>query len=1114
VDPVFIGRYRVLEELGRGGMGIVYKAEDPSLERLVAIKILPPKLLRSKEALKRFLREAKVAAKLDHPNIIPIYDIGEDNGIYYMVMEYLEGKTLREWMEARLDIDIEKSLRLFKQIAEALGYAHKRKVIHRDVKPENIMVIHEDKIKVMDFGIAVMDDRHSVTQMGAVLGTIAYISPEQAEGKQADARSDIYSLGIVLFELLTNQLPFQARTASEMITHHLLTSPPPPSSMNKSVSKKLDQLVLKTLAKNPEERYQNIPSLLEDLKSCIEPPKNVQEFLGTPAPQERYPAEGAIFFPAQPNLQTPDIDKTKILDELKNLLAPPKIEEKPKEENQLSHETFEKYRPIVDRIQKDLEALQEETPVSLEDQLELPKEKIQVPCTKCGSLNDPLQKYCLKCGSLLASSFISPQPEMINQGISLFEAGQNEEALKFFQEALKKEPRIAEAYLYTALCYMKEGHFQEAELAFRKVVELEPRNPAGWEGLGDAAFKLSNHVEAESAYQTALKISPSASLYFRLGLVQRNLEKIDEAYKSFAKAFQLDPENLSACLELARTLMELSRYEEALQYVRGILIRHPQDVEALHLAGEIYEKTNRFSQALQAYEKALNIKPDFSKSRYKLGSLLEKQNRADQAILHLTKALETDPSNPDIYIKLGKLFLKENKEDEALVHLKQAANLNPNNPEVHKELGKLFMKKNDLEQATIQLEWTVALDPTDADAHGRLGQIYFRKNQTQHSIRAYKTAIQLDPYNPEFHENLGMVYFGEDEMEDAIAEMKKAVSLDPENVDYRKALGVMYETKGRLDEARKEYQKAVEIAPYDALAQGLLGRVYFEQNLLNLAIYQYQKSLELDPKSYLMHNLLGKAYLRVGKYEEAIVTFQKALEFAPKPDSSRNKQILGKNYFYLGEASLAKGDTASAVAALQQAVHLLPTFAKAFHLLGKARLAMGDKNQAQQLFLQASRLASSEESEIFVDLAQLLSQSGDQGGAIRALTQAIQAAPQQAAYHGLLGDLYFAKGDLEEALNAYQQALKWEKNKKDIYHWKCGNLLIAKKNYGEAIEQLKSACLLAPDNWRYHQDLARVYEMAGMIKEAVEELEKARGKGPDPEGLALIQETLKRLNAK
>jgi serine/threonine protein kinase/Tol biopolymer transport system component len=264
----FIGRYKVIEELGRGGMGTVYHAVDPLLERDVAIKVLHPQKLVKKAALDRFLREARIAAKLDNPYIIKVYDIGSENNLYHIVMEFVRGETLRDIISAREsvnDIDIDLMVQYFWQICRALDYAHEMKIIHRDIKPENILVTDVGRIKVMDLGLAVLEDANPLTSTGDVLGTFSYFSPEQARGERADPRSDIYSLGIVFFEMLTNEPPFKAQSPSEMIQKHLYMNPPSILELNDRVPMLLDEIVQRALKKDAHTRYQSVRLILDDL---------------------------------------------------------------------------------------------------------------------------------------------------------------------------------------------------------------------------------------------------------------------------------------------------------------------------------------------------------------------------------------------------------------------------------------------------------------------------------------------------------------------------------------------------------------------------------------------------------------------------------------------------------------------------------------------------------------------------------------------------------------------------------------------------------------------------------------------------------------------------------
>jgi len=263
-----IGRYEVIEEIGRGGMAIVFKGRDPILERDVAVKVLPPKLVRSKEAVTRFLQEAKLASRLVHPNIVNIYDIGEDSqGVPYIVMEYLDGETtLWDYMEKKGEpLLIQEALELITPVCNALEYAHSQNVVHRDIKPENIMITNLRVIKVMDFGLACLEGVHNLTQAGEVFGTLTYFSPEQAMGQHADRRSDLYSVGVILYQMLTGKLPFEAISIPALIKQHIEARPPRLSVHNPEVPRRIENAVMKALEKDPEMRFQSAGEFLDAL---------------------------------------------------------------------------------------------------------------------------------------------------------------------------------------------------------------------------------------------------------------------------------------------------------------------------------------------------------------------------------------------------------------------------------------------------------------------------------------------------------------------------------------------------------------------------------------------------------------------------------------------------------------------------------------------------------------------------------------------------------------------------------------------------------------------------------------------------------------------------------
>jgi len=266
-----LGRYEILSELGQGAMGVVYKARDPMLDRIVAIKTvnltLPKEELAEFEA--RFYQEAKAAGGLSHRNIVTIHDIGRSDRVAYMAMEFLEGQELRRLLQARAPIGIAQALDIGAQVAEGLQFAHDRQIIHRDIKPANIMVLSDGLVKITDFGIARMRTNEIKTMTGMILGSPKYMSPEQVSGKRADPRSDIFSLGVVLYEMLTGTSPFVADNIHGVMYQTMNFNPPAPTILNRDLPDVLNFIIAKALAKNLDDRYQKAKDLCQDLREAM-----------------------------------------------------------------------------------------------------------------------------------------------------------------------------------------------------------------------------------------------------------------------------------------------------------------------------------------------------------------------------------------------------------------------------------------------------------------------------------------------------------------------------------------------------------------------------------------------------------------------------------------------------------------------------------------------------------------------------------------------------------------------------------------------------------------------------------------------------------------------------
>ena len=294
-----LGPYRIINQIGRGGMATVYKAYQPSIDRYVAIKVLPSQLAESKEFATRFHQEARIIASLEHPHILPVFDYGESDGMAYFVMRYLDAGTLKDRMIEGRPLPVKEIDRLFTQLAEALSYAHSRGIVHRDLKPANALIDSHGHVFLTDFGIAKLLESASprLTQTDAIMGTPAYISPEQAQANPVDQRSDIYSLGIILYEMVTGSVPFVAETPLAVLFKHISDPLPPPSLVKPDIPAPIEQVILKALAKDPNDRFTTAGEFVTAWKRALEQAEKMQPATEAMTVPPAPPVAGA---PSQP----------------------------------------------------------------------------------------------------------------------------------------------------------------------------------------------------------------------------------------------------------------------------------------------------------------------------------------------------------------------------------------------------------------------------------------------------------------------------------------------------------------------------------------------------------------------------------------------------------------------------------------------------------------------------------------------------------------------------------------------------------------------------------------------------------------------------------------------
>lgn len=268
-QQVFNDRYKVVAKIGSGGMAEVYKAIDSVLDRPVAVKVLHRHFAEDEDFVSRFKREAQAAAALNHPNIVSIYDWGSQNGTYFIVMELLEGQSLKEYLTSKGKLSPMEAMEISRKVLSALNFAHKHDIVHRDIKPHNIILTRDGEVKVTDFGIA-RAGASTMTQTGTILGTAHYLSPEQARGQDVGLTSDIYAMGVVLYEMVTGKIPFDGENPVAIALKHVHEAPTPPRELNPEISEGLQTIIAKAMAKNPESRYQNATEMRSDIMRLME----------------------------------------------------------------------------------------------------------------------------------------------------------------------------------------------------------------------------------------------------------------------------------------------------------------------------------------------------------------------------------------------------------------------------------------------------------------------------------------------------------------------------------------------------------------------------------------------------------------------------------------------------------------------------------------------------------------------------------------------------------------------------------------------------------------------------------------------------------------------------
>ncbi|NUN71184.1 MAG: protein kinase [Bacteroidetes bacterium] len=671
-----ITHYHILEKLGEGGMGVVYKAQDTKLDRFVAIKFLPANSSVTAETKARFIQEAKATAALNHPNILSIYEISESDANTFIVLEFIDGQTLKEYIAA-LDsgsgVPVKQAIEWTERIAQGLAFAHAKDIIHRDIKAENVMLTRSGQLKIMDFGLAKLRSQSSLTRAGSSLGTLSYMSPEQAQGLAADNRSDLWSLGILFFELLTGDLPFKSEHEAGLMYLVVNQDPPMPSELDRRLPESIDNIVTRMLQKEREKRFQTADELLAaltELKSNLES-------------KQESPKKLAI---AVMPFSTIGGDKENeyfgdgLMDELIVSLSQLKDFDVISRTNSLQYKNTTK---DIRTIGKELgiRYLLEGSVRKFQDNLRIAVQFIDVDNGR----------------QLWAESFKGKMEDVFD-----IQEKVSKQVVEALMVKLSPNERIiltkrstvnAEAFD----CYLRAREFlyrrtksslQFAIHLFQKAIELDTRYAAAYAGLGESYATLhydydTKEIWVEKAIESSLKAlmydSTVAEAYAALAMAYFSKKSIQEAETAARKAIELGPNIFTGYWVLARICHVMNRDEEAVGLLKRTVELNPDFHTAFGELRMSYERLGQkdkmdeiIQRMLQMFPLYLAKHPDDARSHIHFAIQLAAVGKDDEALTQAKKAIDLSPDDPLMFYNAACVYSRLGRKEEAVETLKKS----------------------------------------------------------------------------------------------------------------------------------------------------------------------------------------------------------------------------------------------------------------------------------------------------------------------------------------------------------------------------------------------------------------------------------------------------------
>ncbi len=849
-----ISHYTILEKLGQGGMGVVYKAEDSKLRRLVALKFLPSQITVSEAEKARFIHEAQAAAALNHPNICTIHEIDEVDGQSFIAMEFLEGRSLKERIAAG-PLKLDEALGIAMQVAEGLQAAHERKITHRDIKPANIMLTSKGQAKILDFGLAKLGGRTIVTKEGTTLGTVAYMSPEQARAETVDPRTDIWALGVVLYEMFSGRLPFQSTHEQAMVYSILNQDPPPLAALRAGLPLELQRVVSKCLQKQPAHRYEQADDLLTDLRRVMKE-MELEETLPRPALSKHLPKGGSrpsatrrLAFSAVILLAA--IGYFLLPDRPAGIAAPLPIavvdfvnETREDELNGLSGmliTSLEQSRRLSVMTRSRMFDLLRQMGKQDVDRID---EALGREICRRAQVNAMAIATIRKFGRLYAIDLKVLDPQT---NVHLFTANEKDEGKESIPEMID---RLSEKT-------RKGLREQSAEIrtASQSIASVTTTNLEAYRHYfqGEELLDKVRVEEAIAEFRAAVALDAAFGLaHYRLGYALHVLSGHNlEARASLRRAVELidripAKEQYLARAQYAHIGHSEKELEDGLAIMREMEKVYGHDKEMLFFIGDYSYHNRDYGTALEYLERVLALDPEFRRGLIHLIFLFRDTGDYER-MFEIAQRNRSLGDDVDAYHLLGSAYERRQRYEEAVVNLKKALALAGDDPRVYDELGYVHYLRGDFPSAEAVLSEALRIDSRRAMPRYLLGHLFIKQKRR---AEAEVLARQFLSERAGFHAyNLlaWILIVGKSDLSEGMPWAQKALHSKGE---------------AAVPMTSTNYENLARTHPYFPLPEHTLGLGYLQRGQAKEAMEYLERAKALAPLRQDIKDDLAKAVAR------------------------------------------------------------------------------------------------------------------------------------------------------------------------------------------------------------------------------------------------------------